>query len=164
VPTFRLGDTVAAMSFAYKAADQSQSSTIVLLDDTDLQVPVIQNRPYLVEIFLTVNNAAGTAGFKFALAVPSGTTMNGQLCQDSNNDGTLIDGTTRTDLTALPALGAARWGSAAVNAGDNRLHFSLIIQTSTTAGLIKCQWAQSVSDAGATIVARGSFMRVTRLA
>ena len=157
MPIFRSNDTVASMSFAWKTADQTQSSNVALTDDTDLQIPVNSNATYLVEMQLLVNNAAAVGQFKFAFAAPAAAGFNGLHVSNVGAVTAFTEAVQRTD--AAPGTTTALITAAI----DGTVIVSGVLKTSATAGTLKLQWAQAVSDAGVTMVARGSWLRITRL-
>ncbi|MFB7111720.1 hypothetical protein [Streptomyces sp. NPDC056291] len=129
-----------------KTADQSRTSTTTLANDSQLLLPVVANASYT--LFLMCVFSGGTTGdIKFAWSVPSGTTLRW-------TDQTGVSGlATDTDVYNAPG-------------GTTQVAFQIwaTVVTSATAGNVTFQWAQSATDATATIVRANSYLRLERFA
>lgn len=147
--------------FAWKAATLDRTSS-TLTDDPDLTMQVDANAVYHVEFHMHFA-ATDTARFRTAWTVPASTSGNRSAV--GPDQGQILSGTS--------SGGTGRWGvhnfSTACIYGsrnDNTLQcFALEEATifTTTAGTCALQWAQSTSNATASRLSQGSFMRVTRL-
>lgn len=146
----------------YKTADEDRNSTTTLTDDDELTTTLQANSVYLVEFelhYATLN----VAGFKTDWTTPAGS---------SGLKSVLGPGSTQTEGTANNISGRfGVHGYATVVTYGNRdsstnqlvaRETSLI--TTTSSGTVAIRWAQNASNAGATRVAAGSFMRVRKLA
>lgn len=148
---------------AYKTADTSRASTTTFASDPDLTVSLAANSVYRVEFFM--HYAATDAGrFKTQWSVPSGAT--GVRSAVGPDQGTILS------VTSSGASG--RWGVHAYSTsciygtrddtGNQCFAMEESIITTTSAGTCALQWAQATSNASASKLASGSYMRVKRLA
>lgn len=149
--------------YAWKAANLDRASTTTLTDDPDLTMQLDANATYRVEMFLHFA-AIDLARFRTAWTVPSGATGNRSAVgpdQGQILSGTSSGGTGRWGVHAFTTI--CTYGSR--DSGANQC-FALEESTliTTTAGTCALQWAQATSNATATRLGQGSFMRVTRLA
>lgn len=156
-------ETNALLRFvAYKAADESVTSSAVLQDDNDLIVPIGANEVWMVEwtLFTTGNQGAdivvaitapaGASGWWGSIGLPPTATDSATATADvrmaSEPFGTPHNhGVVSTTLPAMLVLKAL-----CINGG--------------TAGNVALQWAQAVSGGTATVVESGSFVRAERVA
>lgn len=145
--------------FVRKTADQSVTSSITLVDDTHLQVPVAANAVYAVRTWL-LYVAGSTGKLKLGWSGPTSATLDW-------NVGALA-------TTAVVASSDFWFGSNTIGgtdlAGGLGAGTPLVAQptgtlvTSTTAGLLKFRFAQSASDATATTIKQNSWLLMTRVA
>lgn len=145
---------------AAKAADTSTASSIVLVADPDLLLPVAATSEYEVTLHV-IYTAGGTGLITVGFTGPAGATF------DWYTDG-LANTVTATDsgiatflaraLTDTKNLGAAGAATPVVTRISGRL------VTSVTAGTLTFRWAQSVSSATGTTVKAGSFMVLRQIA
>lgn len=154
---------------AYKAGHTDRASTTAFADDPDLHLPLDASAVYRVEFWLqyaAIDLVSGSpAGrFKTQWAAPSGAT--GVRSAVGPDQGVI--------LSSGSAGGTGRWGvhnfatAATYGDRDSSTNQCLAVETATVfttnAGTLALQWAQSVSNAAATRLAQGSYMRSTRLA
>jgi hypothetical protein len=125
---------------AVKSADQSITSNATNFADADLKLAVAASAKYLVTAPLVWTNGAG--GFGVAFTGPSGSTM---TWTDNDGGGIAAMGTKSTFQTSK---GAAMTG---------------VLVTSATAGTLTVTWSQSVSDASATVLKKGSALVIQRV-
>lgn len=148
---------------AYKPADTSRASTTTFTSDPDLTLSLAANAVYRVEFFL--HYAAVDAGrLKTQWAVPAGAT--GVRSAVGPDQGVI--------LSVTSSGGAGRWGVHAYSTtciygsrddvGNQCFAMEESVITTTSAGTCALQWAQATSNANATKVAAGSYLRVKRLA
>lgn len=146
--------------FARKTARETVTSSDVLQNDDHLTVTVEANAVYRVEAALKYG--AGTTGdFKFGFTAPAGATLDwggGQvgtsgLSSESGSD--LHSSKTLADTFTTGGIGATTWLQA---------HVVGLLVVSSTAGSFTLQWAQGVSDATATNLELGSWLRLARVA
>lgn len=150
--------------FAFKAADTNRASTTTFADDPDLQFTAVANAVY--KVTFDVHYAAlDAARIKTQWNVTATTT--GVRSSVGPDQGVILSGTS--------SGGTGRWGVHAFttastygtrDSGTNQCYMmeESVITVGATGGTIALQWAQATSNATATKVAAGSFMRVTRLA
>ncbi|MGW4493735.1 hypothetical protein [Streptomyces sp. NPDC004376] len=145
----------------YKSATLDRA-TNTLADDPDLTVSLDAGAVYHVEFHLHFA-ATDTARFRTAWTVPSGATGNrsavgpdqGQILSSTSSGGTGRYGV--HNFTTACTYGTRN---------DNTLQCTALEEanvTTTTAGVCALQWAQATTNATASRLAAGSFMRVTRI-
>lgn len=129
--------------YAAKAADQSNSTT-TYVDDNTLTFSVVANAVYLIDygMSFTCSTAGGAA---LRATGPTGATF--------TNAGGVVN--------ATPYSLGSNTGSATWNTGTSQ---RLRLVTAGTAGTVTLQFAQAVADATATVAKAGSFMSITRVA
>lgn len=148
--------------FAYKADNTDRASTTALADDPDLTIQLAASAVYHIEIFIyhasltaaqidTIWTVPGGAsGLKSASGPGAGVTHN------STSGGDIRMGVHQFDTEITYA--------ARNNASNLVLSVEQGVVTTSSAGTFALSWAQNVSNATATRVGAGSFMRVMRLA
>lgn len=152
--------------FAYVITDISVTSSTTLVTATGLACAVEANSLYAMDgaIFYT---AGATGDIKVAITVPSGTTghwgLHGVVTSSTANGGT------EGDLNGLrqTAFGTGTTITAAGSANFSGRMMALprgYIDTAGTAGNVQFMVAQNTSDATATVVTGGSWLRLWKLA
>lgn len=142
---------IGQVQFKRKSADQSAPSTS-LVTDTDLTVPVVANAVYAVS-FRGVFAATTTADIKVTwLNLPAGSSFTWTGSSSLSGTGSVFsDGV--TDIWSGNGIGSPR-----------SFWYDGLLVMSTTAGNLQFQFAQNTSDATATVMKAGSWMRVERVA
>ena len=138
--------------YGVKGATTSRASTVAVAIDPDLQVPLPNGGTYIIDGWL--NDASGTSSGGLQGQINfSGTLANGYW----GSDGV---GTAVTPV-ALTAIGTtAELQSAQTGVGNMPLRGSL---QCSTAGLLSFYWAQNTSNATASVLGPGSYIKVTRV-
>lgn len=145
-----------------KASDTSRSSTTTIADDPDLQFSIGANEAVLVIANLMVDSSSQTPDFKFAWAGPTGTTgYHGIIDTFTSGIGSfaLAESSALTTLyshsttisTGVQSL-SARQGLSVVS----------VIESSSTTGTVRLQWAQNTSNGTATVLKSYTSMTVYR--
>jgi hypothetical protein len=167
IPTWAPGQVLAAGDVnnwfvplnAYKAADQSVTSSTTLANDNALFVSVAANCTYTLQLDLFYEGAAaGTGDLKWNFTSPSGTT---------GLTGTPAYFGTDTNIhgAAFVALGSTFTTLGTNGAGVIKYALTTgTLVTSSTAGTLQFQWAQNSSSGTATKVRAGSNLCVWRIA
>lgn len=151
------------MRVKIKQADESRNTTTTLADDSELSVALEASTTYFVDITFTFT-AGATPDFKWAYHYsgtltrsivfegarePAGTTSGGSgdnLGPPTNNNPTFFTTPTARALVGVAALvGGA--------------HIRGVLVTNS-AGNLKLQWAQNVSDASNVTVQAGSYIAI----
>lgn len=140
---------------AFKTSTTSRTSTTTLTDDPDLSVTVVEPGYYMVEVcFIWGNVTTTTQGFRFVVIGGTGHGIahyrTAAVPSSSAEFGTLSS--TTSIHTNIPSAGT--------NTPMVGMGFRDITSANTT---FKIQWAQGVSNANATELRAGSFIRLTRL-
>lgn len=133
--------------YGVKTADQTKNSDNTLADDSEMSIPVEANSIYEFRAFLVTNSHA-TPDMKILFSSPAGATLN--LFLSASNNGALIDPSSVTVLAGSGANRAGYWRGSLV--------------TSSTAGNFVLQWAQKTSDVNDTILRKGSYIALTKMA
>jgi len=141
---------------AYKSADESVTSSTVLQDDDHLLLAVGINDIWYVRFAIyVIDNSSSTADFKWAFTWPSGTTA--AITNNSVNVGD-----TFSKQRSFTASGTG-FSSDAALAGDTFIAEG-VVTVGGTAGNLRLQWAQSVSNASSVVVKKGSNITGFKLA
>lgn len=145
-----------------KTGDTSRTSTTTYADDPELFATVAAGATYLVEIY--GNYQAAVAGqIKLQMTFPSGTMEGGSWEYDAGTDAS--SAVNWASNASISQASPATFVAGLVSTGANvpfRLTGSLFV--GTTGGTLALQWAQNVSSGTATILRKGSAMRLTRAA
>lgn len=147
--------------FAKKTADTSRASTITATDDPHLVTTVAANATYELNAYI-IYNANTTGDFGLQFGVPAGTTGDysgvgwGRDATASVGTGGWTVRMNQNTITQNRTYGG--------DTTDLTIHIKGIVVTAGTAGNFSFQWAQAVSDAGATIVRTPSYMVLRRVA
>ncbi|MBT2508796.1 hypothetical protein J7I98_23500 [Streptomyces sp. ISL-98] len=145
----------------WKTAHEDRSATTTFADDTDLTTELEANAVYHVIMYLHYA-AISTAGFKTAWTVPSGATGN-RSAQGAGSAATDATAATTSRFGVHAFTTSVSYGTR--NSASNQcLAQEEAIVTTTSAGTLAVQWAQTTSDATATRLGAGSIMIVRRIA
>jgi hypothetical protein len=149
------GDQPGVTRAAFKPADESVTSSIVLQADDHLSISVTAGGTYAIDGCLIV---AGDPAGDLALTIAAPGGSQGGWTPTATTLGT-TDGTgsvrlTRFDFGAPSSMGVTAAGLMVVPAGG------LIAGAD---GTVIVQWAQAVSSATATVLKAGSWLRLTRV-
>lgn len=130
-----------AITYVTKSADTSRASTATTAADPHLTLAVAANAVYDVECVAVWTTGGG--GLRATWTAPSGA---GMVWTD--NDG----------------VGVATAAGVVTFASTTGTTFKGTLTTSATAGSLTLSWAQSTSNASATVLKAGSSLKLTRLA
>jgi hypothetical protein len=145
--------TALAAPYKFKAADESVTSSITLQDDNHFSWSILANTNYMMLGWIYATGAAA-GDIKMALSAPAGCTgyrnVHWAGAAVTTPSSTIPDQGVQTNIASrdtrgLPGgdISGQIWG-AVFNAG--------------TAGTLKFQWAQDVSNATPTTIKKGSWM------
>lgn len=164
IPTWSVGQVLAASDVnnwfvplaAAKAADTSRSSNITPSNDPDLSIALAASAVYTVQLGLMYACASSGVNLRMQFTVPTGAT--GEYVHWYWSGSTTFDG---------PANSADLWTAARLpfidTGGDMGFTGHGTIFTSSTAGNLTLQWAQSSSNATAVTMRKGSFIVAQRI-
>lgn len=145
--------------FVNKPSDETVTSSATMQNDDDLVVAVSANASYRFICSIRYG-AAATPQIKIGFTVPSGATILWtSFGLDNSVTAANIGGTDFADRGgSTPTLG--------VNGVANLLKCNAQgrVDTSSTAGNLRLQWAQAVSNGTGSVVKAGSFLYVQRVA
>ena|SRR3990167_181216 len=136
--------------FLVKSADETIATDDTLTADNTLvfAVNAVADEIWMVEILAIVNSGA-TPDFKFSITAPGASTIDGVAHGPAVGAGfgfqTLTEGSTAT--------------SGESSGTDYPLLLTFVVIDAGTVGNVSFTWAQNTSDAGNTIVRKGSFLR-----
>lgn len=153
--------------FAHKTADQSIASSTVLTDDTHMALALPAPGTYQVDAVLMFSGAAA-ADIQVAWAYTGTLTAGFRAARGPNIGITDALGATAQGVRQAAAGATSAAITSAVPYGVDGTNWSAafecgVVVVSTT-GTLKVQWAQVVSNATATIMRAGSFLRARRVA
>lgn len=143
-----------------KSTTETVTSSTTFQNDDELFLPGVANAQYHFTLLLL--HSSGTTGkFKCQFTAPAGATVswgihNAQNAQTSS---------TSVEITSMPSrvLGDSQAFGGGNLAGTTAF-IEGVFTTSSTAGNLTLQWAQSVSDAAASQVRAGSVLKMKRVA
>lgn len=154
---------IGPMTVTRSTATSTITTDATLTDDDVLLFPVKANTKYIVEGFILATAANANMDVKYGWSVPAGTVMDWGASHGSGANiagyGASIAATARVEmLTEAESIIVGTLN------GTSGAHLLGYIETSSTAGNVVLQWAQGSSDGGTLAIAKGSALRVTRLA
>jgi len=141
--------SVSLHRLAYKTGDQAITSNSTLFTDANMQFAMGASETWYVSVNITMITTGNTPDVQFSFTVPTGGWML------INGWGLDSDGTTFKCATWYGATPAAQ-DFEVVNATNKNFTFRGLVWTGTTSGSFALQWAQFVSNASSTTMARGS--------
>lgn len=141
-----------------KTSDTSRASNATYSDDTHLAgISVAASSVYTVEVY-GVYQAGATGQIKFQMTFPSGATMeSGSWHYDPGTDDWQANTSISQSSPAAFVVGLTGTG------GNVPFRLAGSLHVGATAGTLALQWAQNVSNATATILRKGSWMRVVKV-
>jgi hypothetical protein len=149
------GNEVDSGLFAIKASDESVSSSTTLQDDNDLTLTLAANTTYSLSGFFVATSASSTPDIKFDFIEADGTYMIAVLSGAVGASGTIDNMDGSSGAQTVPLIGGSNAGIS-VHGGT--------VWTGGSGGVFKLQWAQNTSDATATTMKAGSWIKATKLA
>ncbi|MGW0942896.1 hypothetical protein ACWD4O_10140 [Streptomyces sp. NPDC002623] len=145
---------------AAKPALTSRASTIAISPDPDLQLAVEANADYLLHFFFRISGLAA-ADMDIQFTTPAGSTgsygVTGRLAGASATDGDLRT-STRISYNVETQYSTPSTAAAQISHGAGRLI------TAANAGIFSVDWAQTVSNATASVFEADSWMELRRIA
>lgn len=137
----------------YKTANQAKTSDSTLADDNTLFFPMLASTNYAFE-FKVFFDTAATPDFKFAIDAPASPTLL-RLLRKHIDPGALTTLVTTSEVAEV--------GSTAVAGGTGTtggfVEAEGIVHNGANAGNLAFQWAQNTSNASATTVLAGSYIK-----
>lgn len=129
-----------------KTADQTVTNSIVLVNDTDLFLPIAANEVWIFRMYL-INNSHATADFDAVFSIPAG-------------------------ASGLWAFENAAWGATTIttevmangSSADTLCSYYGIIINGATPGNLQLQWAQNTQHASDCIVRTNSCLIARKVA
>lgn len=139
---------------AAKALTTSRSATIVGVNDPELSVAIAAAGTYEFEVFVVEYGTTTTGqGIRYNINYSGTFTANFSVYVDTANSATVAVQSGQN--VGMQAFGVAPLGPPGVAL---QMKGQIVV---TGAGTLAFSWAQSISNANATNVAQGSFMRVS---
>lgn len=152
--------------FKYKSGNTDRASTTVFADDPDLTITLEANSVYFVEMYIAYAGLMPTTTtggrFKTSWTTPSGATGNRSSIGSAAANS--IDATDTNGRFGIHNYTTSVTYGTRNSASNLCLAIETSIVTTTNAGTLALQWAQVASDATASRVGTGSYMRVRKLA
>jgi hypothetical protein len=142
---------------AVKDADQSVTSSTVLVNDTKLTLPVVAGATYDFICYLDFEGGtASSSDLKFQWSVPAGAVLR-YACPHVNASGTNVLNNTNTATTSITVQSQGAGVLCGVTCTGT-------LVMSSTAGSLTLTWAQNTSNGTATIVHAQSKLSLVRTA
>jgi hypothetical protein len=144
--------------YVAKTANETVTSSATLQNDDHLALAVSASATYVVNLFLIIDGSLA-GDFKMGFTGPAGATMDWVIAAQ----GTGATTTNGNQSFAYQSL-ATSDNAGTIGAGSKliiRPQGTLVV--STTAGTLQLQWAQNTSDATATTLYAGSWLRLERV-
>jgi hypothetical protein len=143
-----------------KAADQTRTGTTALADDNTLVFTGLAAGSYTFEASLTMTSDPN-ADFKIALRCDNVTANTSLVQMNVYETGALVLAAgSSSQLRAATSPTASAWST---SAEIYTITMSGVVIVTGAASTIAIQWAQNISDAGATVVRSGSWARLQKI-
>ena len=166
IPTFAANGVIASDDanqwfvplVAFKAADQSVTSSTTLVNDTALFIAPRINCTYWMEMYVDYEGGTnGSSDLKGQFTVPGAAALNYSEIHNSASGATTV---------AMGQRAAAATFVAGTNGAGNLLTLECkgTLQMSSTVGNLQFQWAQNGTSGTSTIVHAGSVLMLRRIA
>jgi hypothetical protein len=136
-------DTAEALAVR-KSANESVTSSTALQNDDQLKLTLLANKTYIVEGIIVVSSTNVNPDIKIAFTSPTGSAMTIGYTNDQNE--------------AVLTSGAASSVIQVPN-GTTSIFIRGTVKTLSTGGDLQLRWAQNASNANATTVLQGSFLK-----
>lgn len=135
--------------YAYKTADSSFTSNTTLASDADMQFAMAASKKYMVESLVIANapSSGPVGGLKIADTGPASPT---QVLSDINGAAPVAVIASATAYSTILTIGTL---------GHYRLDYKSRINNGVNAGTFALQFAQGSSNATASVVYTGSYLR-----
>ena len=164
VPVWAVGQVLSASDVnswfiplaAVKTADQSVTSSVTMVNDTELFAPIVAVGTYQFECYLDYTGANAAGQLQWRWIVPTGTTMRYQ---------SIFQGTGGAAVVHLTNIAGDTPNANSLGTGT--LMAATMIGTivaGVNAGNMQLQWAQVASNATATTVRAQSCLILRRIA
>ncbi len=137
-----------------KNADEPRSSSATYTDDASLGFTGEANARYWVELWIEYDR--GTGGCKTQMSAPSGVSYEMEVSID--NGGTTAHPTVTTTATTMSITADAN------TSGRAWARAAGFVNMPASGGRVGLQWAQNSSNAAASTMLGGSFMRYKKVA
>lgn len=149
-----LGSTVTS-GIIIKATDESVTSSTTMQDDDELLVALDANTRYAFDALITYD-APAAGDIKMQFTVPAGATGRRFVHYQGTTANSCLSSTQSTHGSAI-GTSVSVGGPAAGTPCE--VTISGYVKTAGTSGTLRLQWAQDTSDATASIVKEGSWIR-----
>ncbi len=140
---------------AFKSEDTPRDSTTIRTDDPDLILPMTVGR-WLTQLEILVTSASFTPDIRFAFGLADGLAVTDWMIKIASISSTSFENRANAETPATSTV-------IQIGAGATDLITMKAFFTVTVAGTFSFQWAQSTSNATATIVLQNSLMKIHRL-
>jgi hypothetical protein len=151
------GTGVGKFTSIHKAANQSVTSSTTLVNDTHLALAVVANAVYELEGFIAYDGATSPSDIKMDWTLPaSATLLWGPL-------GAATGGAAAYAPLAVNAGTPLTAGTYGTGGAYTALNPRGRLATAGTAGTLQFRWAQNTSNATATTIYAGSWIRLRRV-
>lgn len=150
---------------AFSSSDTTVASSTTLVNATGVAIAVEANATYLWDAYIAYN-ANEAADLKYGWSVPSGSTGHwSEMGIDTSEDVTSF-GRGRATMARFDGYGDSFTGSS--SGRDTLLQMAClprgILYTAGAAGTLQLRFAQLASNATATVIKAGTWIRAVRLA
>lgn len=148
---------IAGQLTVVKSANTARTSTTTLAADPHLALSVAASATYLLDGFIDYDGAFGAGGLKIDFTLPASATLRwGPL-------GNVVADTTQKYTSNTVSTGSLPVGTYGTGGNHTGATLRGYLTVAGTAGTVTLRWAQDTSNATATTVYAGSWMRLLRM-
>lgn len=138
---------------AYKSVDTARSSNTTAANDPHLSVTLEANSTYAFEAFFKWNGGAGVGGLKSGWTIPSGAALEAYFSGvESNGSRIHLQQTDSNTVNSNQSAGVTDF-----------VRITGRVTVSATGGTFAFKWAQVTSDANATTIYAGGWLKATKV-
>ncbi|MEP7235254.1 MAG: hypothetical protein ABI778_08160, partial [Ignavibacteriota bacterium] len=154
-PSAGSGGSSSTIGFAYKASDQSVTSSTTLVNDNDLAIAINANDTWEIHGELHADCSSSTPNIKVAFTIPAGATM--KIFYNGISDGGVTAG-----ASVLTASGVSK--TVNITGGTSTyIQIHGIVLNGGNSGNIQLKWAQGTSNGNSVILRTNTFLRGTKV-
>jgi len=154
------GTRVYPLLWAVKTTTEQRANTVTIADDAELTINLEASKHYLVKVVLKwCGSSVGTMGYRFRVVAPGGVDTPSSIgTAYASTVGTPSGPVEQATINASDATAAT---ISVCNAVDQYIKEGIILTSS--AGVLKVQWAQNSTSASNLNLFRGSYISALKL-
>ena len=148
--------------WAIKTSTEQRNTTVTIADDSQLTIPVEASKYYYIRVVLKLcGSTSGAMGYRFRMVATGGVDLSSVASQSFAINGTAQAWSAAVNVAFIDISDFATPAVSTCNSLDLFQREAVILTSS--AGVIKLQWAQNSSNALNLNMFRGSYISAKKL-